>query len=299
MGQDQNELLRRKIQQLESEIAAREKDLARFRSELLTANQRLEGLMAQLKLELKSAHAIQKVLVPTEFPHIPGFEFSSRFIASGVSGGDYFDIFEHEDAMRFGLIVASSSGYAMSALFLSVLLKFTGQIEARRASEPHIMLQTIAKEIQTEMQEAALAEIFYSVIDRRNFQLSYASLGAITAFHYIYSNSELKILPSHGESLVKNRPAPLVTSQKVSLNPRDRLIVCTRGLTEVKNAEGEPYGVHRLSRSILEGPKSGVHEIRNQILFELNKFAGGLAPQRDQTVLVVEVKDKVLKLARS
>src|SRR6186997_1220445 len=93
-----------RISELEQEVKERQADLRRFREELGKANQKLEGLIGQLHTEVKLAHVIQKALVPTEFPHINGFEFSTKFVPSSISGGDYFDIFEHEDRFRFGVI---------------------------------------------------------------------------------------------------------------------------------------------------------------------------------------------------
>ena len=87
------------VQELEREVNAREKDLAVFRSQLIKANQSLESLIEKVAEEVKTAALVQKVLVPTEFPNIPGFEFSTKFIPSPISGGDYFDIFEHEDRL--------------------------------------------------------------------------------------------------------------------------------------------------------------------------------------------------------
>src|SRR6476469_8091482 len=117
------ESLQSRVRELELELGDREKDLAVFRDELAKANSQLERFIKQINSELKMASTIQKALVPTEFPNIPGFEFSTKFVPSPVSGGDYFDIFEHEDRFRFGIVLASSSGYSMSALFLSVLLR--------------------------------------------------------------------------------------------------------------------------------------------------------------------------------
>ena len=105
MNQDQLiESLQQRVRELEAELLEREKDLAVFRDELNRANEQLEQFIKQIGQELKIASLIQKALVPTEFPNIPGFEFSTKFVPSPISGGDYFDIFEHEDKFRFGIV---------------------------------------------------------------------------------------------------------------------------------------------------------------------------------------------------
>jgi sigma-B regulation protein RsbU (phosphoserine phosphatase) len=128
--------LKARIAALEAELQDRERDLSTYRDELQKANRKLESLIENMAAQLQLASQIQKRLVPTEFPNIPGLEFSTKFEASAITGGDYFDIFEHEDRFRFGIVVASSSGYSMSSLFLSVLLRMTGRAEGRRATSP-------------------------------------------------------------------------------------------------------------------------------------------------------------------
>lgn len=291
------EQLLERVTELEDELAQRQADLKRFRDELGRANQRLENLIAQLQGELRLAHVIQKALVPTEFPHIAGFEFSTKFVPSTVAGGDYFDIFEHEDRFRFGVIASSSSGHSMSALLLSVLLKMTTQLEARKGSEPHQVMQEMFDQMKEHMEPEDQSEIFYSLIDRRSYEMRYVKAGELVALHQSFLSGEVKSLDSGLAPLTPSFRPPL-ESGSILLNPRDRVVLCTRGVMEARNSAGEAYGLERVTRSFLTGPKRGVHELRNHMLYEVQKFAGGAAPIRDQTLVVFEVKDKVIKLAR-
>ena len=292
------EQLLERIAELEDEVKERQADLKRFRDELGKANQRLEAMITHLNQELKLAHVIQKTLVPTEFPHISGFEFSTKFFPSAVSGGDYFDIFEHQDRFRFGVIVSSSSGHSMSALLLSVLLKMTGQIEARRGSDPHQVLREMHERLSENMDETDQADLFYALVDRRNYEMKYVRCGSMVALHQNAATGEVQELDSGLGAFTREFAAPK-GSKVLALNPRDRIVLCTRGVIDARNAKGESYGMERVTRSFLTGPKRGVHELRNHILYEVQKFAQGLEPARDQTLVVLEVKDKVIKLAKS
>lgn len=287
-----------RVRELEGEVREREKDVAKYRDELARANQRLEVLIGQIHQEIKLAHATQKALVPTEFPHVPGFEFSTKFLASMINGGDYFDIFSHDDRLRFGVVVASGSGHSMSALFLSVLLKFTGQMEARKGAEPHNIMKQMAAELVPNIESDARADIFYGLVDRRSYELSYCRLGDVAVLHQSFLDGDLKLLESTGAPMNKDFTGEF-QSKVVSLNPRDKLILCSPGVCESKNLQGEAFGLPRLSRSIVEGSKRGVHEVRNQVLYDVQKFTAGQEPPRDLTVVVVEVKDKVIKLAKN
>jgi sigma-B regulation protein RsbU (phosphoserine phosphatase) len=290
--------LKKRISELESEVSDREKDLSVFREELDKANAQLERLISRMNHELNIVSQIQKVLVPTELPHINGFEFSSKFLPGQVSGGDYFDIFEHEDRFRFGILVASSSGYGMSSLLLSVLLKLSGQMEARRGMKPNLVIQMIAQEIGDSIHEDESADLFYGVIDRRNFEMTYSKVGNILALMQNFSTGQLSLMDQGQPPMTKDYEESIQTA-KVTLNPRDRLIFCTSGLLKVQSQKGEYFGQERLFKAILESPKRGVHELRTEILYQVERFSQGAEIERDITVIVSEVKDRVIKLART
>ncbi len=298
MSNPTREQLMVRVAELEEELSEREADLRRFRSELTDANARLEAVLGRLESELKVAQVMQKVLVPTEFPHISGFEFSTKFVPSSISGGDYFDIFEHEDRFRFGMIVSSATGHTMSALLLSVLLHMTGQLESKKGSEPHEAVRDFLDQLKNNIQRQDTADIFYSLIDRRSFEMRYVKMGSVLVLHQNASTGEVRALGGETSPLGLDFSPPK-QSESLYLNPRDRVLICTRGVMDVTNKQGEKYGLERVTRSFLSGPARGVHEMRNHILYEVSRFAVSPELERDQTVLVIEVKDKVIKLAKS
>lgn len=287
-----------RIMELEKELQQKEEDLARFRTELVRANATLETLIAQLAQEIRMAHRIQKALAPTAYPNISGIEFSSKFVAGARSGGDYFDIFEHEDKFRFGILVASASGYSMSALLLSVLLKMTGQLEARKGAEPQKMMELMAQELVPNLSEKDQAHLFYGVVDRRSFEMTYSIVGDVPALLYSAGTGQLTQLESSAPPFSAKFDAAL-TGHKIMLNARDRLVLGTEGLVSTRNPANEPFGIERLSKAVLALPKGGVHELRNEILYRLEQFAETPDFNRDVTVVVTEIKDRVIKLAKA
>lgn len=295
--QSEHEKLLERIRELEQQVIDRERDLSHYRMELSKANSRLENLITQIAGELRSAHLIQKALVPTEFPNIPGFEFSTKFLPSMISGGDYFDIFEHEDRFRFGVVVASSSGHAMSALFLSVLLKLSGQLEARKGADPQAALAKFAQDLVPNIEGDSAAHVLYAVIDRRHYSVTLCRAGQVYVLHQDSNTGEVKVIAPTTPPFSSSFQSQL-TTQTLALNPRDRLIFCTEGLVDMKNAADDPFGIERLVKTVLQGPRQGVHELRNHIVYSAQKFCAEQELQRDLTLVVLEVKERVIKLAQ-
>lgn len=290
--------LQKRLSELESLILDKDRELNFYREEMVRLNSRIENLIEQIGHELKLAHLIQKAMVPTEIPNIPGFEFSTKFVPSYESGGDYFDIFELEDRFRFGLLVSSSSGFGLSSLFLSVTLKTLGGLEARRGATANLVMDLITNEMVPTIQNSKeSAAVFYGVVDRRSFELSYCLLGDQPAYIMSLSGDRFERLVPTGPALSKAYSGK-ATAHTVSLNPRDRIVLATEGFSQARNEKSELFGRERVETVIRDTKKMSPHEARNEIHYQVQRFQGAAPLARDVTVVVADVKDRILKLTR-
>ena len=286
------------VAKLEKELSVKEKDLRVYKQELSRANEQLETLIVQVDRQLKQSQKIQRFLVPTEFPNIPGFDFSTKYKASAVAGGDYFDIFEHQDKMKFGFFLSTSSSYGMSSLFLSVLMKMTFDIEGQRKRDPAKVLLEIVKELRDQSSESDSSAIFYGVFDRRKFQLTYANMGQNLCIYHQASTGRVELLGGTPEPFSLGLEADKALSldnEVIELQPRDKLIFCSNGFLGLKDPNGDVFGLQDILSLIKRHGPEEVHQLRNELLFRAEQFAE--TQNRDLTVVVVEVKDRIIKLA--
>lgn len=292
-----NDELKQKIFLLEKELENKNKDLEIYRQELVKANVQLEQLIIHIHSQLKKALELQRQVVPTEFPHIPGFEFSTKFLANSLSGGDYFDIFEHRNKMRFGLLMTSASNYNLSALFLSLFMKFTFQNRGDEdAMSAMSFIQMLREEFQAGMGDKDLFHSFYGVMNRRYFRLDYVLFGDIYALHYKKNADSIHRLKSQGMAVSKGTLGELKPAE-VHFESKDKLILCSPGLFNIKNTEGELFGEERYLSLVKASAGSDVHNLRNEVIFQAERFARDSHFPQDLTVLVLEAKENVLKLA--
>ena len=275
--------LKKKIQHLESELDKKDQDLRIYKKELSDANVELEKLIVRVNDQLQQTLKIQKFLVPTEFPNIQGFEFSTKFSSSSVSGGDYFDIFEHFDKMRFGLFLSSASGYGMSALFLSVLMKLTYQIEDSKNFDPLTVMEEILHELAQQSKSEDQASIFYGVFDRRKYQMTYCNVGQPLAVHYQASSGRIDLLKGQVEPFVAGGSiaGTSMSNQVVDLDPRDKLIFCSAGFLSLRNQDGDSWGMDEILSVIKQNVKKEVHDLRNEIFLSSLKIQQRAAQRSD------------------
>lgn len=285
-----------RIKELELEVQDRERELQAFKQELGQINTQLEKFIDQVSAQLQQAHMIQKALVPTETPTIPGFEFSTKFLASLKSGGDYFDIFEHEDKMKFGILMANSTGHGMASLFLSILLKLTAQIEARKGLDPAQVLKKMNEEIQEKVKDSQSCHIFYAIVDRRDLQMTYSKSGDIFAYIYKYDADKFVSLDSTQE-LIQGKKLNF-KNETLILDPRDRLVLVSQGVRKIKNKKAVEFSEKDFLENLSEKTNASVHEIRNEVIFQIKKASQGVELLSDISVLVMKVKDKVVRLKK-
>lgn len=305
-----------------------EKELQRYKTEVHFLNQKLEKILVDLNQEFLLATKIQRKLTPTEYPKLTGLEFSTKFIPGMQNGGDYFDIFELEDKWRFGVVIASCTGYALSALMLSVLIRLASEIEAKRGMEPFLVIDKIAKEVAGQIRPQDRGSLFYGILDRRNFEFTYASAGSILALWQTknFDNKPSRAVVSESKdsgriitlesgcqnlSEIKNGDIASLQS-KITLSSQDRLVFLTEGwalgaqqvagsldLMDSKSMTENLYNESKklAIQTLQSAAKQDVHGVRQELLIKARSTSDESSVSRDQTILVMEVKERVIKLA--
>lgn len=278
--------LKARVLQLEQEMMFKQNEVLKYKTQLVTINQKLEQLIAQLSQDQKAFLKIQRALSPTEIPKLQGVEFSTKFIPGQQFGGDYFDIFELEDKFHFGVILSSCSGYSASALLLSVLMKISAQIEAKKGLSPHLVIKKIGDEIRAALKPTDEVNVLYCLFDRRHFKMSFAQMGR----SLLYLQNQQSKLVNLSQTTTSSE------SQTIELQPHDRVILGTMELVNIKNLEGQAFGAEKLESIFKSVARPGAHDLRNEVLFAIEQHSKTTEPLRDMTLLVTEVQDRVIKL---
>ena len=284
------------IQKLQDELNESKAELTIYKNRVKQLNIELEKIINNIGRDLQNTLKLQKLLSPTELPKISGFEISSKFIPGVKKGSNYFDIFDHNDKLKFSLLLTSCSGYSISSLLLSVLMKLTGSMEAKKGTSPQQLINKVYSELKDFMSDDDEVSIFYGTVDKRDYQFSYASAGSFFAYHQLHDREVLQKLSCQNPALGKKFNTELQLNT-LSLGSKDRLILMTEGILSNHNSKKNLWNEQDLKESILGAPRKGVHEVRNEILFQNEKFLGTDERDFDVTVLITEVKDTVIKLA--
>ena len=88
-----------------------------------------------MQKELQVAQEIQQMLLPSDFPHVKGYDLASFYEAAKEVGGDLFDFVE-VDADTIGICVADVAGKGVPGSLIMTMIRTALRLEARGNKNP-------------------------------------------------------------------------------------------------------------------------------------------------------------------
>ena len=291
-----DEILNKKIQQLQKELEEKQAQIDKYQQTLTESNTRIKNVLKDLEASISVMRSIHHNLLPSHLPKIPHFEFSYKFTPTrqGISG-DFFDVINLENPLQFGIILSNCKSYSATSLFLSTFLKCSRSL--KKSQEPSKFLKLLSKELAEHCSKKDEISVFFGVVNRKDFSLTYCSAGQVLSYLKPFDANFEELKPC-APSLCEDH-ADLLKNSKKELQPKDYLVLSSPGLVNKENSEGKIFGSQGILDSIPNKADKSVLEIRQSILIASEKFAQGKIQKKDETLLIMEVKDRILKLAKN
>jgi sigma-B regulation protein RsbU (phosphoserine phosphatase) len=235
--------------------------------------------------EISAARSVQQRLLPKEIPQLPGYEIASAWQSARVVSGDYFDVLPF-DTDALGLCIADVAGKGLSAALLMSNVQAAVRGLAAPALPPDELCRRLNALLHRNMQGDRFITFFYAQLDGPARRLSYANAGhnPPIVLHRDGSHQRLK----EGGGVLGVFSEQTFASGIIQLEPGDRLILFTDGVTEASNAGEDEFGEQRLLE-LLEGNRTSTPaEIKNKILDALADFSRSNLDD-DATLLILGV----------
>lgn len=232
--------------------------------------------------ELSIAAQIQQRLMAVTIPELSFASLSAKNLPCKDIGGDFFDVVVNEDGLT--IVVTDVSGKGISAAIMASILQglIYAQVVARVplpeiiSSANRFLCQKVAGE------KYATAVILRLAPDGRMEVLNCGHVPPL-----IIANGQPKPM-KEGNLPVGLLPIAEYSSVHVELNPGDRVILVTDGVTEAEDAAGEMYGEDRLQEAAIanDGP------CFDHIFASIRQFCGDVPLNDDCTLLELVFRGK-------
>src|SRR3954470_9645574 len=118
----------------------------------------------RLDHDLEIARDIQRILLPSEAPVIPGFEIHGLNIPARHVSGDYFDYLEVNNE-KLGVAIADVSGKGVPASIIMAICRSVLRSQATGNVSPADVLQKVNRQLYPDIKEDMFISMAYVIID--------------------------------------------------------------------------------------------------------------------------------------
>ncbi|MCH2209278.1 MAG: SpoIIE family protein phosphatase [Lentisphaerales bacterium] len=283
------------LSRIKTHLELKEKrDLLEEKMDALASTQEmLRRKVQQMESEMERAHIIQEMFLPKSAPENVHYKTAFRYIPMEKVGGDYINFpIPSEDGI--GFFIGDLTGHGVSAALYMALIKFVSdQLLPNCAFCPNELLVQMNDQLQNQMQASFLTAIYGYVEhvpedNSFNCKLAAAAHPLPILCRKESDAVELIELPNTGAIGI----LPELSSENViiKLQSGDRLYLYTDGILETLNVEDQQFGKEKLLEAIIEGSQLTIEQSLDIITSKVDAFRNGYEVTDDVTLVCVEVK---------
>lgn len=248
---------------------------------------RLEEKDTVIQMELDMAQGIQQGIIPERMSDHDFFTVAAEYAPLHKVSGDYYDFFKVDKDTR-AILIADASGHGVPAALVTVMAKVFFTEASIRYTSPSEVLNNVNENLEIAIQTTDYMTAFYILLNRSG-EFQYASASHGEALILRKDSAEPELIEGSGFFIGAMHPAPFPYEEfSEKLEPGDRVVLCTDGITESENKNNKPFGLERFKKSILKHRGHDIETMRDRIIKDVLKFSKGRERFDDYTLMIIE-----------
>jgi len=233
--------------------------------------------------ELEDAQHIQRGLLPQAIPSVHGWTIAADWKPANGLGGDYFDLIPFSQT-RLGVCIADVVGKGLSAALLMSNLQGVVRAIASEHVPPADVCTKVNRVMSGKMDGGRFITFFYGVLDTAAGLFSWSNAGHNPGVIQ-HSDGSQDVL-CEGGMVLGVFPDAFYIQRSLPVDPGDRIVLYTDGITEAEGPDDEGYGDERLRDLIAARGALHAAPLRDAIFSTVSEFCRGHF-RDDATVIVL------------
>jgi sigma-B regulation protein RsbU (phosphoserine phosphatase) len=231
------------------------------------------------------ARQVQESLLPLELPDIPGWAIARRWQPAREVAGDFYDVIP-ENGQTLGLVIADVTDKGMPASLFMAFTRSVLRASIHSGLEPASIIANANRSICQDSHEGLFTTLVYARLDPGTGALTYVNAGHNPPLLYHADSGVVDLLRRTGLPLGVDEDA-LYTQKTVQIQPGERLLFYTDGITEAINPAQQEFGIERLKNYVAALNGSTVDETLGRLLIEMDEFTDHAQSLDDVTLLAI------------
>ena len=261
-----------------SNHAAAALDRARFVEEIQSRK--------ELEASLNIAREVQRRFMPSQMPHIPGYEAATWWFPNEAVGGDYCDVIPLADG-RTAFCIADVCGHGLGPSLLMASVRASLRTLLLRETSPQVLLESLGSALVDDFHDGAFVTMVLAMLDPRSHHVRFANAGHAPAILYRAKDRSFVELESTGLPIGVVDPPDCPLGPVLTMHPGDIVILGTDGIVEAMDQRGTQFGNERLQECILKGAAGPLPELVRNVGRAVELHYVGDSPPDDLTLLAV------------
>jgi sigma-B regulation protein RsbU (phosphoserine phosphatase) len=238
-----------------------------------------------LEKDILAAREVQLILLPKDFPKVPGYDISGESITAKMVGGDYFD-FIPLARDRLAVCVGDVSGKGLPASLLMANLQATLRGQTIIDAPPNIYMRRSNRLLWQTTAAEKFATLFFGILDLQGHTLTYVNAG---------QNYPILISSDCNQTPLTTGGIPLgmledceYEEEVVKFESGSILVMYSDGVSEAFNKEKQQFGDERVINLVCESRQRSARAIVDTILEAVRAHSRGVPQLDDLTVVIVK-----------
>ena len=245
--------------------------------------QRNEERLLALNKEMEIARGIQAGLLPEKSFSVAGLITASRYVPASSVAGDFYDFLPKDNGL--GVLIADVSGHGVPAALSASMVKVAIRAQRDWADDPARVLSGLNSILCGNLQ-GQFVTAGYLYLDPRRGALTYAGAGHPPLLAWRAREKKVECMEENG-LMLGIFPEGAYKSMTADLQPGDRFVLYTDGITEAPSLAGEEFGMERFRDFMAQNSARSAQDFCDGLIQHVAAWCGNAREQHDDLTLIV------------